>query len=101
MGTLVTVAKVSQLKEGEGVVVLARQEEIALFKLDGTVYAVTNTCPHRGGPIGEGSLNGCLVTCPWHGWEFDVRSGRMPASPTIGLKTFRVQLDGDDVNVEI
>lgn len=101
MGNFVPVAKLSQMKEGEGVIVLASDEEIALFTVAGKVYACTNVCPHRGGPIGEGALEGKVVTCPWHGWEFDVTTGAMPVNPRIGLKTFPVVVEGDDVKIEL
>lgn len=49
--------------------------EIALFKTEGNIYALENACPHMGGPLGEGCLEKTVVTCPWHGWSFDVRTG--------------------------
>ena len=48
---------------------------IALFNVDGTFYAMDNSCPHAGGPLGEGKVNGGIVECPWHGWRFDIRTG--------------------------
>ena len=50
-------------------------KEIALFNIEGEIIALNNDCPHDGGPLGEGQISGCKVTCPWHGWEFDLRSG--------------------------
>ena len=49
---------------------------VALYNVDGTLFALDGVCPHQGGPLGKGALEGCLVTCPWHGWQFDVTDGR-------------------------
>lgn len=96
-----SVATLAQLKEREGIVVLAETEEIALFKIDGEIHALTNVCPHRGGPIGEGAVEAGLVTCPWHGWQFNVTTGAMPHNANVGLKRFPVRIDGEKVLVEI
>lgn len=101
MGMWRTVATAGQVKEGEGVVVPLDDGEIALFRVRGAVYACTNTCPHRGGPIGEGALTGTVVACPWHGWEFDVTTGRMPVNANIGIRTYPAQVIGEDVQVEV
>ncbi len=101
MPQFVAVATASEMKEGEGRIVAAGSEEVALFKVADCVYATTNTCPHRGGPIGDGSLEGKVVACPWHGWEFDVTTGKMPVNPNIGIKTYPVRVTGDTVEVEL
>jgi nitrite reductase (NADH) small subunit len=59
----------------------SKGREIALFNIQGQICALENICPHMGGPLGEGDLEGCVVTCPWHGWEFDVRSGECQNMP--------------------
>jgi nitrite reductase (NADH) small subunit len=51
--------------------------EVAIFLVDGEVRAYENACPHQGGPIGEGQIEGTTVTCPWHAWTFDLRTGGM------------------------
>lgn len=101
MGTWVAVAKVGQLRDGEGFAAPAGQEEVALFRIEDRVHACTNVCPHRGGPLAEGSLDGKVVACPWHGWEFDVTTGRMPVNPNIGIRTFPAQVEGEDIKVEV
>lgn len=63
---------------------------VALFNVDGEVFALDGVCPHQGGPLGQGELRANIVTCPWHGWQFDVRTGhnlvnsqiRQPYLPT-------------------
>ena len=75
MGENVTVAKADELQPGQGMVAEVAGKEIALFNVGGTVYALNNTCVHRGGPLGEGDLDGEVVSCPWHNWEYNVTTG--------------------------
>ncbi len=97
--------KVAQLKDlapGSGMAVEARGHQIALFNVDGTVYAIEGTCTHRAGPLGEGSLEGTTVTCPWHGATFDVRTGdHLTAPAPQGVSSYNVKIAGDDIHVEI
>ena len=76
MSEFITVAKVEEIPPGTGKTVDVNGVWIALFNVDGSFVAVDNTCPHAGGPIGEGSLSGDIVTCPWHGWQFNIRTGQ-------------------------
>jgi len=99
MVTFVRVAKVSDIPPGQGRVVVVQGRPIALFNLDGSLYALSNVCLHRGGPIGEGELDGTVVTCPLHGWEYDVRTGSNTINPAARLSTFPVRIEGDDVLV--
>ena len=99
MVTFVRVAKVSDIPPGQGRVVVVQGRPIALFNLDGSLYALSNVCLHRGGPIGEGELDGTVVTCPLHGWEYDVRTGSNTINPAARLPTFPVRIEGDDVLV--
>ncbi len=99
MADLVRVAKASEIPPGTAKVVVVQGHPVALFNVDGTFYAVSHVCLHRGGPIGEGTLDGFVVTCPLHGWEYDVRTGKNLANPLARLRTFAVRIDGDDVLV--
>ncbi len=99
MADLVRVAKASEIPPGTAKVVVVQGHPVALFNVDGTFYAVSHICLHRGGPIGEGTLDGFVVTCPLHGWEYDVRTGKNLANPLARLRTFAVRIDGDDVLV--
>lgn len=74
---------------------------VALFNIDGTFYALDGICPHAGGPLGEGAMSGCVVTCPWHGWQFDVVTGRNALNPRIEQTRFPIKIEGNDVFVEI
>lgn len=101
MPTLTKVAKKSDVPPGTGKVVETGGKTIAVFNCEGTFYATDNTCKHRGGPLGEGSLSGTTVTCPWHGWEYDVTSGECQIDPSITVQRFDVKVDGDDILVSI
>jgi nitrite reductase/ring-hydroxylating ferredoxin subunit len=93
------VAKVAEVPPGTAKVVLVAGRPVALFNVGGTFYATDGVCLHRGGPIGEGLLEGTRVTCPWHGWEYDVRTGQNVGNPAAKLRTFSVTVEGDDVMI--
>ncbi len=101
MGELVRVAAVSDIQPGHGKTVEPGGVEIALFNVAGTFHAISNVCLHRGGPLGEGDLDGTTVTCPWHGWEFDVTTGANVADPERAVRRYRVEVCGDQVFVEL
>ena len=96
----VTVAKVSDVKAGEGKVVEANGKTIALFNVDGKIYAIDNTCKHVGGPLGEGMLDDNVVICPWHNWRYNVQTGISPVNPQVKVDTYEVQVEGDEVKVK-
>jgi nitrite reductase/ring-hydroxylating ferredoxin subunit len=73
---------------------------VALANVGGKYYAINNTCLHRGGPLGQGVLNGAIVTCPWHGWEYDVTTGKVKQNPAVGVDCYRVEVRGEDIYVD-
>lgn len=98
----VRVAQFGDLSPGRGTVVVANGIRIALFRDDdGKLYALRNQCPHMGGELGEGELRDGIVTCPWHGWRFNVKTGKHPAAEVVAVRTFPVRVVGDDVYVGI
>jgi 3-phenylpropionate/trans-cinnamate dioxygenase ferredoxin component len=101
MADFVKVSSSSELPEGQGKVVQAGGKAIAIFNVGGTIYALDNTCLHRGGPLGEGMLEGGVVTCPWHMWEYDVRTGEKVGAPTVKVATYPVQVEGNDIKVAV
>ena len=101
MTDFVTVAKISEIKTGEGKVVEANGKSIALFNVDGTFQAIDNTCIHQGGPLGEGKIDGNIVTCPWHGWKYDVCTGISPVNSQVKVAKYEVKVEGDEVKVKI
>lgn len=102
MGKRVEVAKVNDVPPGTSRQVDAGGATVALFNVGGTFYAIGGTCTHRGGPLGEGDLDGTTVTCPWHGSEFDVTSGTVQGPPAVeNVPSYRVVVEGDAVTVEL
>ena len=97
MAQLTKVASASEIPAGTGKVEEVGGKAIAVFNCEGTFYAIDNTCKHRGGPLGEGSVSGTTVSCPWHGWEYDVTSGVCQMDPSIKVQTFDVKVEGDDI----
>ena len=101
MVRFVKVAEKSDLREGFGKVADVEGRSIALFRVNDEYFALANVCLHRGGPLGEGNLTGSVVTCPWHGWKFDVRTGSFTVIPTLKVRTYKVKEQDGSVMVEI
>jgi nitrite reductase (NADH) small subunit len=101
MGNFVKVASTSNIPLGQGTCVEVEGKRIAIFNVDGTYYAMDDVCPHQGGPLGEGELDGTTVTCPWHGWEYDVTTGVNRDDPDVKQEQFAVRVDGDNILVEV
>jgi nitrite reductase (NADH) small subunit/3-phenylpropionate/trans-cinnamate dioxygenase ferredoxin subunit len=99
--TYVTVAQVGQIPPGTCRTVEVEGVFLALCNVNGNFLAVDNTCPHAGGPLGEGSMDGEVVTCPWHGWRFNVRTGERPENPEIRVPCVEVRVQGSDVQVRV
>jgi nitrite reductase (NADH) small subunit len=95
----VTVARVADVARDTGMAVVVGSREIALFNAGGTLYALDNTCPHQGGPLAEGWIEGTRVTCPWHAWTFELSDGSMTLGDYASVDTFAVRIRGDQVQV--
>jgi nitrite reductase/ring-hydroxylating ferredoxin subunit len=80
---------------------VAGERIIALFNVDGRFFALDGICPHQGGPLGKGSLAGCIVTCPWHGFQFDVTTGQHQTSRSLVQPTFPVKVENGEVWVQV
>ena len=100
MPEFIKAAKTADFRPGEAKTVECAARQIALCNADGRFYAVDNTCLHRGGPLGEGFLDGTTLTCPWHGWQYDVSTGQMTMNPAVRLTTYPTRIDGEDVSIE-
>ena len=97
----VRVAKVTDVPVGQGLVVQAGDRTLALFNVDGAYHAIDNVCPHRGGPMGDGDLEGRLAICPWHGWRWDVTTGANANNPAVKIACFTTLVVDGDVLVEL
>ncbi|MGH7902483.1 MAG: Rieske (2Fe-2S) protein [Thermodesulfobacteriota bacterium] len=102
MGNRVEVAKIGDLEPGEGKLVEIDGKEIALFNSNGTYYAIDNECTHVGGPLSDGELEGDKVICPWHGSEFDIKTGEVLCPPAKqSVKNYKVLIEGDSIKIEV
>jgi nitrite reductase (NADH) small subunit len=91
----------STLPPGGVVEVTAGGKEYALCNVAGQLHALEGTCPHRGGPLGQGTLQEAVLTCPWHGWEYDCRTGENTWDSNVKLRKFPVKVEGDDVLIDV
>ena len=102
MSDLIKVTQISQLGPGQRKLVKVKGKETALFNLENPFFAINNACPHSTGPLVEGRLLGTIVTCPWHGAQFDVANGQCCSGPaTKNVTTYPVHVEGDAVFIEI
>lgn len=95
------VASVADCPPGSSSEVVVDGFVVALFNVDGIFYALDGVCPHQGGPLGQGELNGCVLTCPWHGWQFNVRTGQHEISPDTLHRTLYTKISDDTVYVAV
>jgi nitrite reductase (NADH) small subunit len=74
---------------------------LCVANVGGELSAMDNVCPHRGGPLGQGVIEGNKLVCPWHGWQFDAKTGAVAHAPDQKIPIYPVKIEGDDVLVEI
>ena len=99
--TRVRVAGAGEVAPGEGRVVEAAGRSVAVFNVGGRYYAIDNECPHRGGPLAEGDLEGAVVSCPWHAWRWDVTTGANVNNPALTLACYAVVEEPGGVFVQL
>jgi nitrite reductase/ring-hydroxylating ferredoxin subunit len=91
----------AELPSGQCAEVVVGGKPVALYNVEGRVYATSNVCLHRGGPLGQGMLSGHEVMCPWHAWSWDVRTGENCANGTLKVQTFEVKVEDGIVLVAV
>jgi 3-phenylpropionate/trans-cinnamate dioxygenase ferredoxin subunit len=102
MPQFIKVAKVSEITSQAPRCVDVGNKRIALFNLDGQICAIDDICTHEGGPLSEGAVEGDEVECPWHGARFNLKTGAACCPPAYeGVSTYKVRVQGDDVEIEI
>jgi len=102
MGEFVKIATADELPGGQAKTIEIGGKEIALFNVDGSFYAIENACTHVGGPLAEGEIAGCEVTCPWHGAVFDVTTGQALGPPAAQpVNRYNVRVTGADIEIEL
>lgn len=94
------VARKDEFEPGKAVLVSFEGEDVAIFLVEGTYFAICDTCPHRDGPLHEGLVEGKSVTCPWHFGKFDLETGEaIEPPPTKGVRTYEVRVTGEDIEL--
>lgn len=101
MGEFVKAAVVAEIPPGTAREVVVGGKPVALFNVDGAFYATSNICLHRGGPLGQGMLDGPIVMCPWHAWTWNVTTGENASNPVLKIETYQVKVEGGDVLVKV
>ncbi|MEZ6188287.1 MAG: Rieske 2Fe-2S domain-containing protein [Planctomycetota bacterium] len=99
MTSLIPAAKLSALSPGQGTAVEVAGYRLALFRQGDRVYALDEACPHAEGPLSQGEVEGATVYCPWHGWAFDLASGRCRQGAHV--RSYPTEVRGDDVYVAL
>jgi len=102
MADFIKVAKLSDIDEGELLEVEVDDEPVCLAQVEGVIYALTGICTHIGGPLAEGDLDGDVLTCPWHGAQFNVRTGKVLHGPARqDIQTYPVKMEGQDILISL
>lgn len=99
----ITIAKIEDLPPDTCKSIETQDWGIALFHVNGHIYALDNTCPHAGGPLGEGTIEGEHITCPWHGWKFHIPTGVCQKNPTPSLNVtcYEVRVTEDTIQIAL
>ena len=90
-----------ELPPGRAAEVVVNGQTIALFNVDGAFHAIAGRCPHRGGPLGQGFVDGSQVSCPWHNYTFDVSTGENVVSPDLKVPRYEVKVEDGQVCVKL
>lgn len=101
MGEFVKVISEAELPPGSCREAMVSGTAVALFNVGGTFHAIGNRCVHRGGPLGQGALEGKLVYCPWHAWTYDVTTGESSVNPDLRVPRFEVKVESGNVFVKV
>ncbi len=92
---------VAEIAAGRPFRVNAGERQIALVPAEGRWYAIDSACPHKGGPLGTGTVKGTLIICPWHLFRFDLRTGQSVTNARMSAKTYPVRVENDTIIVSV
>jgi nitrite reductase/ring-hydroxylating ferredoxin subunit len=101
MSKFVKVGSVSDLAEGQAKVAQVDGQRIAIFHVGGRYYALEASCPHEGGPLADGVIEGLRIICPWHGYDFHLKIGECGLDPDIRALTYPIKVQDDDLLIEM
>ena len=95
------IAQTSDIEQGTGKKFAVEDQTIAVFNKGEEFFAIEDTCKHKGGALGEGALNGDTITCPLHGWQYNITNGECLMNPQVKMKSFSVKVENDEISLEI
>lgn len=101
MAEWIRIATVDEIPPGTGKEFVAGGRIVAVYNVGGEFQSLDGVCPHSGGPLANGKLDGAIVTCPWHGWQFDVTNGRHCLNSNLKQPCFALKIEGTEIWVEI
>lgn len=96
-----TAAKIGDIAEGAGMAFAINGRMVAVFREDDEYFAIDDLCPHMGASLSPGYVEDGIVTCPWHAWRFCIRQGTWCDNPKIGIDSFQVRIQGDEIQVAV
>jgi nitrite reductase (NADH) small subunit len=95
------VGSLAQLRANGRLIAEIDADSVLVFEVEGSLVATSGACPHAGGPIQDGALCGAILSCPWHGYSFDLRTGACEEDAGLSLERYEVCAHGDDVLVRL
>lgn len=101
MADWIRIASAAECPPGGSIEREAAGRIVAVCRVGDAWFALDGVCPHQGGPLGRGALCGTVLTCPWHGWQFDVTTGRHRLNATMQQPRFEVEERGGEVFVRV
>ena len=101
MARWIRTVRLEELTDDRGTEVVAEGRMFAIFRAEGEPYVLDGLCCHQGGPLGKAPLCGFVATCPWHGWQYDVRTGENEFDRALALETFAVVVEDGEIKVAV
>lgn len=102
MADFVVVGRINDFTPGQGKMVTVNGRHVALFRLGNEFFALDNLCLHKAGPLCEGQIDSNdVVTCPWHGWSYQIRTGTLVQDTRVGVSKHEVRIEGASVAVRL
>jgi nitrite reductase (NADH) small subunit/3-phenylpropionate/trans-cinnamate dioxygenase ferredoxin subunit len=101
MSEFVSVGSIADFVSGQGKMVTVNGRHVALFRLGDDFYAIDNLCLHKAGPLCEGFIENDVVTCPWHGWSYEIKTGTLVQDPRVGVSKHDVRVEDGLVSVRL
>ncbi len=101
MGNFIQVADIAEIPPGTAKIVTVQTVEVALFNLEGAIYALDNMCQHAGGPLGEGKIKDDIVICPWHGYRYHIKTGQYIKNPDMSVACYPVKVENGKISVSV